>query len=137
MKKYDNFCRALTNLQTGLQLEEPYSVVEQAGIIGLFGICFEQSRKLMKDVLEKHGRFENKVGSPRAIIKMAFQCDMIKDEELWLELLEIRNVLSHTYTDEEPLAAIRRLKERYFAAFEALKAELDGGWLDVYDSCGN
>ncbi|MBQ7501253.1 nucleotidyltransferase substrate binding protein [bacterium] len=134
MKKYDNFCRPLTNLQTGLQLEEPYSVVEQAGIIGLFGICFEQSRKLMKDVLEKHGRFENKVGSPRAIIKMAFQCDLIKDEELWLELLETRYVLAHTYTDEESLAAIRRLKERYIAAFEALKAELDGGWLDVYDS---
>lgn len=129
MRKYDNFCKALSNLQEGLKLDEPYTVVEQTGIVGLFEICFEQSWKLMKAVLEEHGRFEEKIGSPRAIIKIAFQCDMIKDEEKWLELLESRNILAHTYSDEDALQVIRKLKTDYFGAFLALKSEIDDNWL--------
>lgn len=129
MRKYDNFCKALSNLQEGLKLDEPYTVVEQTGIVGLFEICFEQSWKLMKAVLEEHGRFEEKIGSPRAIIKIAFQCDMIKDEEKWLELLESRNILAHTYSDEDALQVIRKLKTDYFGLLSALKSEIDDNWL--------
>lgn len=57
MEKYNNFCKALANLHEGVKLSEPYTVVEQTGIVALFEICFEQSWKLMKAVLETHGRF--------------------------------------------------------------------------------
>ncbi|MCC8105492.1 MAG: nucleotidyltransferase substrate binding protein [Clostridiales bacterium] len=130
MKKYENFCRALANLQVGLELEEPFSIVEQTGIVGLFEICFEQSWKLMKELLEEHGRFENKIGSPRAIIKIAYQCDMISDEELWLDLLEARNELAHTYSDEQALSVIRELKSDYVRAFEELKNEVEKRWIE-------
>ncbi|MCD7763727.1 MAG: nucleotidyltransferase substrate binding protein [Lachnospiraceae bacterium] len=130
MKKYENFCKALANLQVGLELEEPFSIVEQTGIVGLFEICFEQSWKLMKELLEEHGRFENKIGSPRAIIKIAYQCDMIGDEELWLDLLEARNVLAHTYSDGQALSVIRELKSDYVRAFEELKNEVEERWIE-------
>ncbi|MCD7716034.1 MAG: nucleotidyltransferase substrate binding protein [Lachnospiraceae bacterium] len=130
MKKYENFCKALANLQVGLELEEPFSIVEQTGIVGLFEICFEQSWKLMKELLEEHGRFENKIGSPRAIIKIAYQCDMIGDEELWLDLLEARNVLAHTYSDDQALSVIRELKSDYVRAFEELKNEVEERWIE-------
>ena len=129
MEKYNNFCKALANLHEGVKLNEPYSIVEQTGIVGLFEICFEQSWKLMKEVLEQHGRFEDKIGSPRALIKTAFQCGMISDEEQWLDLLKTRNVLAHTYSDEQTLNVIRSLKEKYIFAFDDLKKELDDRWL--------
>lgn len=129
MKKYENFCKALSNLQEGLKLDEPYSVVEQTGIVGLFEICFEQSWKLMKAVLEEHGRFEDKIGSPRAIIKIAYQCNMIKDGEKWLELLESRNILAHTYSDAEDVEIIRKLKTDYFGLFEELRNEITERWM--------
>lgn len=129
MKKYDNFCRALANLTEGSKLEEPYTVVEQTGIAGLFGICFEQAWKLMKEVLEEHGRFEAKTGSPREIIKIAYQCGMVNDSDGWLELLESRNILAHTYTDEGALCVIRKVKSVYLPLFEELKAELEKRWL--------
>ena len=129
MKKYENFCKALSNLQEGLKLDEPYSVVEQTGIVGLFEICFEQSWKLMKAVLEEHGRFEDKIGSPRAIIKIAYQCNMIKDGERWLELLESRNILAHTYSDAEAVEIIRKLKTDYFGLFEELRNEITERWM--------
>ena len=32
---------------------------------------------------------------------------MITDEDAWLELLEIRNLLAHTYSDEQTLDSIK------------------------------
>ena len=128
MQKYENFCKALANLQEGAKLQEPYSVVEQAGIVALFEICFELSWKLMKDVLEDHGRFQNKVGSPRLIIKTAYQCGMISNHEGWLELLETRNILAHTYSDEQSLKAIQDVKVNYLTLFLELKREIDERW---------
>lgn len=129
MRKYDNFCRALANLREGAALEAPYTIVEQTGIVGLFEICFEQAWKLMKAVLEEHGRFEEKIGSPRAIIKTAYQCGMIDDSDGWLELLGSRNLLAHTYSSDQALSVIEKIKSDYLALFEALKAELDAKWL--------
>ncbi|MCD7944089.1 MAG: nucleotidyltransferase substrate binding protein [Clostridia bacterium] len=113
-----------------MELKEPYSIVEQTGIVGLFEICFEQAWKLMKEVLEKHGRFEDKIGSPRAIIKIAYQCGMISDCEGWLELLESRNILAHTYSDEQALNIIKKTKSDYLGLFEKLKTELDEKWIE-------
>ena len=116
-------------MQEGLKLNEPYTIVEQTGIIGLFEICFEQSWKMMKWVLEEHGRYEQKIGSPKAIIKMAYQCGMVADEEGWLELLQSRNILAHTYSDVQSLDVIRKLKSEQIHLFEALKREIDENWL--------
>ena len=129
MTKYENFCKALDNLQVGAELEEPYSVVEQAGIAALFEICFEQSWKLMKELLEDHGRFQNKIGSPRVVIKTAYQCGMLSDCDGWLELLETRNILAHTYNDEQSLRAVRAVSAKYLALFQALKRDVDAEWM--------
>lgn len=129
MKKYDNFCKALANLNEGAELEEPYTVVEQTGIAALFGICFEQAWKLMKEVMEEHGRFEEKIGSPRAIIKVAYQCGMLHNCEGWLELLESRNLLAHTYNEEQALYVIKKVKSDYLALFAELRTELEEKWL--------
>jgi nucleotidyltransferase substrate binding protein (TIGR01987 family) len=128
-KKYENFCKALANLEEGIKLSEPYTVVEQTGIVALFEICFEQSWKVMKAVLEDHGRTEEKIGSPRGIIKLAYQCKMLSDSEGWLKLLEARNILAHTYSDEQSLNVISSLKVEYIELFRKLKAELEENWL--------
>ncbi|MGN0599545.1 MAG: HI0074 family nucleotidyltransferase substrate-binding subunit [Oscillospiraceae bacterium] len=125
MKKYENFSRALANLKEGAETKEPYTVVEQVGIAGLFTICFEQSWKLIKEILDNHGRSDERVGSPRAVIKLAYQCGMIENCEGWLKLLEARNILAHTYSDEQSLAVIRKLKSDFIPLFEALKKEID------------
>lgn len=125
MKKYENFCKSLSNLKEGAELNEPYTIVEQTGIAALFEICFEQSWKLMKLIIEEHGRYDEKIGSPRAIIKLAYQCGLIENSESWLEMLEARNILAHTYSDEQALSIIRRLEPEFIPLFDALKTEID------------
>lgn len=116
-------------MNEGAKLKEPYTIVEQTGIVGLFEICFEQAWKLIKAVLEEHGRTADKIGSPRAIIKIAYQCGMIDDCDGWLELLESRNMLAHTYSNEQALVVIRKIKSSYLILFKELKTELEQGWL--------
>lgn len=130
MKKYENFCKAFANLKSCLDISQPYSIAEQTGITGLFTICFEQSWKLLKEILEYHGYFTQKTGSPRLIIKSAYQCGMINDECCWLDILETRNALAHIYDEELALAAIKKILSEYIPAFEELKKIIDENWLN-------
>ena len=45
MRKFENFCRALENLEAGAQVEN-YSLLEETGLIAMFEICFEQCWKV-------------------------------------------------------------------------------------------
>ncbi len=134
MKKYDNFSRALIDLHEGLKEKEPYSTVVQTGLAALFAICFEQAWKLMKQVLEDNGRHDYRTGAPKAALKLAYQCGMISDIDGWLELLEKRNVLAHTYSEESALEIIRLIKEKYIFLFDGLKKEIDERWSDEGES---
>ena len=70
---------------------EPYDNVVLTGLVGLYEICFEQSWKMMKEILEMHGFEEGATGSPKIILKTAYKAGMIKDETLWLQGLQARN----------------------------------------------
>lgn len=76
MKKYDNFCTAFRNLKDVFSYEEPYNNVVLTGLVALYEICFEQSWKLMKELLEENGVAEAKTGSPRQILKSAYQAGL-------------------------------------------------------------
>lgn len=69
MKKFENFKAALVNLNDIFSYKEPYGNVEIAGMVGLYEICFEQSWKAMKELLENFGYAEGATGSPRTILK--------------------------------------------------------------------
>ena len=127
MKKLENFSDALENLRLCRCYSAPYDVVTQTGLVNLFSICFEQSWKAMKELLEKHGYM--KTGSPKMIIKLAYQAGMIQDEQGWMELLDQRNEAAHTYNNETALQIIEKTKGRYLVLFEALERELLENWL--------
>ena len=128
MKKYDNFKKALKNLEVCEQYEAPYDVVTQTGLVSLFSICFEQAWKAMKEVLESHGFGEGKTGSPKMIIKLAYHAGMIQDEKGWLELLDRRNEAAHTYNEEDAAQIIERTKESYLPLFQKLAQEIEDNW---------
>ena len=129
MKKFDNFVRALDNLKLCKNYSAPYDVVTETGLVNLFSICFEQSWKAMKEILEDHGYSESKTGSPKMIIKLAFSAGMVQDESGWLELLDRRNEIAHSYNEEVAVTIIEKTKERYLVLFETLEKELRENWL--------
>ena len=128
MRRFDDFCRALKNLQEIRGKLPPYDTITQTGMVSLFEICFEQAWKAMKEALELAGFSKERTGSPRMVIKQAYQAGMIADEELWLAALVARNNVAHTYNEAIALGIIREAQERYLPMLETLKAELEKGW---------
>lgn len=128
MKKFDNFCRALNNLNDIYKYEEPYENVVLTGLVALYEICFEQSWKAMKEILEYNGFEESATGSPRQIMKTAYKAGIIKDEQLWLDALVSRNNVAHAYNQVIALDIVKAVKERYYGMFEALKREVEENW---------
>ena len=55
MRKYENFCAAFDNLKDIYNYEEPFDNVVLTGLVALYEICFEQSWKVMKEILEWEG----------------------------------------------------------------------------------
>lgn len=51
MKKYENFCASLENMKDIYNYEEPYDNVVLTDLVGLYEITFEQSWKMMKEIM--------------------------------------------------------------------------------------
>ena len=129
MKKYDNFCVALKNLKDIYEYDEPYNNVVLTGLVALYEICFEQSWKAMKEIMEREGISESRTGSPRQILKSAYEVGMIKNEELWLQALATRNNVSHAYNQVIALDIVRETKEKYYDMFLQLQKEINDKWI--------
>ncbi|MCD8221538.1 MAG: nucleotidyltransferase substrate binding protein [Clostridiales bacterium] len=129
MKKYENFRAALKNLHEIYDYEEPYNTVELTGLVGLYEICFEQSWKAMKELLADSGYEESATGSPKTILKTAYQAGMIRDEKLWLAALQARNNVAHAYNQLVALDIVEQTKGRFYDMFVVLKDELEANWI--------
>lgn len=129
MRKYENFKAALHNLQDIYSCQEPYGNVEIAGMVGLYEICFEQSWKAMKELLENSGYSAGATGSPRGIIKAAYKVGMINDEDLWLNALVARNNVAHAYNQAIARDIIEQTKSRYYDMFSLLANTLEKDWM--------
>lgn len=129
MKKFDNFKAALANLKDVFSYNEPYGNVEIAGMVVLYEICFEQSWKMMKEILEIHGYEEGATGSPKIILRTAYRAGMIKNEDAWLSALQERNNVTHSYNEKIALEIVRQAKAIFYDLFVQLKDEIDKNWL--------
>lgn len=125
MKKYENFCAAFENLKEIYNYDEPYDTVVLTGLVGLYEICFDQSWKMMKEILTAHGYEASAAGSPKTILKTAFKAGMIKDDTLWLEALDARNNVSHAYNREIANYIVKQVKDKFYNMFIDLKDQAD------------
>jgi len=126
----DNFSRALANLEAYRDKPESFDILTLTGFIGLYEICFEQSWKAMKEALDNQGVTEAKTGSPRMILKQAYKTGLIKDEHAWLQALQARNEVAHSYSEDVAHAIVNQTRTSFLDLFEELEATLKS-WNDT------
>ncbi len=97
-QRFQNFDRAFILLRSALE-DHPLnqlSDLEQEGVIQRFEYSYELAWKTMKDYLEDNGVVISPV-TPRNVIKEAFAAGLIKEGQIWVDMMLHRNLLSHTY----------------------------------------
>ena len=86
-------------LQLGDALEESESPIVRDACLQRFEFCYELLWKTLKVFLEDiHGV---RAVSPRQVFKEAFALSIIDEELTFVEMIESRNTLSHTYNEEQ------------------------------------
>jgi nucleotidyltransferase substrate binding protein (TIGR01987 family) len=96
-QRFENFQRAIKLLQEVPEMDlSKLSFLEKEGIIQRFEFTLELAWKTLKDKMEFDGLILDRI-SPKMVLKEAFQTKYINNIELWLEMIDDRNLLSHTY----------------------------------------
>ena len=96
MKKFDNYRKNLDVLRRSDQQDLNNEFII-SGIIDKFSIQFELGWKVLKELLTYEGINAAKTGSPREIIKQAYQYYPCIEEDVWLDMLSQRNNMAHIY----------------------------------------
>jgi nucleotidyltransferase substrate binding protein (TIGR01987 family) len=124
-QRFENFDRTFALLREPLTAApvEQFNLLEQQGLIQRFEMCFELAWKTIKDYMEHTGVTFTQV-VPREIIKQAFAAKIILDGQVWIDMLEERNLLSHTYDAKLFGQTLHHIKKRYLPALEQIHAFL-------------
>jgi nucleotidyltransferase substrate binding protein (TIGR01987 family) len=90
-QRFDNFQRALHQLTLAMELKAQRPLTEQ-GLVG-----------------------------SRSTAREAFKRGLVLDGEVWMDMIEKRNLSSHTYNQAVANILVASVAERYYSAFCELK----------------
>jgi len=101
----NNFARAVDKLTEGIN--QASSELDRDGVLQRFEFSFELFWKTLKLIL----RFEGfDCQSPRNCIKEAFRHGYLAEGEIYLDMLEDRNLSSHIYDEQTSIDIFDRIK---------------------------
>ena len=117
--RFDNYKRAFGLLREAIEIMEAreLSQLEKEGIIQRFEYTWELAWKVLKDYLEYQGVALHTT-TPRTTIRAAFAANLIEHGDRWMQALDARNRMSHTY---------------HFKTFETIIADIQAHYLSLFD----
>ena len=117
--RFKNYSRAFTLLREAIEEmdETELKQLEKEGVIQRFEYTMELAWKVMKDYLEYQGVVFEQV-TPRAVIRKAFEAKLISDGQAWMDALDSRNKMSHTYNFSRFEEVIKKIQQSYLAAMD-------------------
>lgn len=124
INRYASFCKSLENLNKSRGKNPADDMVLEA-TIQRFNLTFDLSWKVLKDILTEYmGILDFATGSPRETLQTAFANGMISDD-VWLQMLRVRNKLAHDYDGTIALAEFDRIIGTFYDALLGLKDNVE------------
>ena len=125
IQRFTHFVKALSQLKEAVKLaqQRPLSRLEAQGMIQAFEFTHELAWNTLKDFLEDRG-VQGLYGSKDAS-RAAFKAGLIENGEAWMDMIQSRNLTTHTYDEATAAQIISAIRSTYFAEFEALRVKLD------------
>ena len=120
LQRFEHLARAVALLGEPIARGiESLSVLEREGTVQRFEVALELAWKTMKDFLEHEGEVLAPV-TPKVVVKAAFSAGVVLEGQVWIDMLDHRNLLSHTYNFASFEKAVEAIASRYLPAMGSL-----------------
>ncbi len=123
-QRFSNFQIALSQLKEAIETngENPIDIIKE-GIIQRFEFTHELAWKVLKDYLEYEG-FQNITGS-RTATREAFNKGLIQNGQIWMDMIESRNLTVHTYQHTILEEEFLKIITIYFPQFKEFQLKMN------------
>ncbi len=119
-QRFNNYSKALAQLREAVVLaqQRPLTKLEGQGLIQGFEFTHELAWKTLKDFLENRGVLD--LYGSKDVIRHAFSVGLIENGQVWMDMIQSRNLTSHTYNEATAAQIAIAILGDYFPQFEAL-----------------
>lgn len=124
MQRMDHFRKALQQLREAEALAETrqLSKLEEQGMIQTFEYTHELAWNLLKDFLESRGA--HSLYGSRDVVRTAFRRGVLTEGQVWMDMIDSRNLTSHTYDERIAQRVLSAIRKEYLASFEHLEERM-------------
>lgn len=124
IQRANQFDKAFPQLKEAVELagRRQLSRLEGQGLIQGFEYTHELAWKTLKDFLEARGVRE--LYGSRDSTRAAFRARLIENGDTWMDMIQSRNLTTHTYNETTAAQIVAAILESYFAEFQALQIRL-------------
>jgi len=122
IQRFSNYRKALAQLGKFVSKGE-LSDLEEQGLIKAFEYTYELAWNTIKDYLEYQGIFN--ISGSRDAIREGFKASIIIDGNSWMEMLQSRNLTSHSYNEDTADEIADAITGSYYKLFLDLEGKLE------------
>jgi nucleotidyltransferase substrate binding protein (TIGR01987 family) len=125
-QRLQSYARALALLEDALK-DGPQALnpLEKEGTVQRFEFTLELGWNLLKDYLEASGSALVSV-TPKSVINSAFSARLLPDAQIWIDMLQWRNWLSHRYDETLLEDGVQLIHQQFLPAFQNLRTLVQG-----------
>ncbi|KAF3984277.1 MAG: nucleotidyltransferase [Methylococcales symbiont of Hymedesmia sp. n. MRB-2018] len=119
-QRFQNYAKAFALLRIVIEENEDILILsnlEKEGLIKRFEFTLDLAWKVLKDKMQDDGIIVDRI-SPKYVVKLAYSSKYIDNIDVWLAMINDRNLMSHTYNFTHFNKTIKSLKETYFSHLE-------------------
>jgi nucleotidyltransferase substrate binding protein (TIGR01987 family) len=119
--RFNSYKRAYKLLSKAIDLadERELSDLEEEGFIQRFEYTWELAWKLLADLLDEDG-VALETRTPKSVVRAAFAAKLIADGDAWMDALDARNKMAHTYNETDFEEVVEEVRTTYFNLFSSL-----------------
>ena len=121
-ERIENFNKAFNLYKRAIEAFDKENELTHMALIQSFEVCFELAWKVVKDYLNQEGI---EVYLPKQVIKEAFNNEVIKTGQIWIEMLETRNSTSHEYNMEKVNEYLIKICTSYYKELTRFSKQIE------------
>lgn len=121
-ERIENFNKAFRLYKLAINAFDKENELTHMALIQAFEICFELAWKVIKDYLNQEGI---EVYLPKQVIKEAFNNEVIKTGQIWIEMLETRNSTSQEYNMEKVNEMLLKISTIYYEELTRFSKQIE------------